>query len=136
MLTKLKVQAFADAKMTPQEIADCEKNIPIWRGPRRYASRELAGIWASPPYLHNGSVPSLYDLLLPPNERPSQFFVGREYDSIKVGMKTSGLPGSFVYEVAKIGNDARGHAYGTQPVSEGGMSEDERLDLLEYMKSL
>ncbi|MCP4499833.1 MAG: cytochrome c [Deltaproteobacteria bacterium] len=136
LLSKLKAQAFADAKMTPEEIADCEMVKPVWRGPRRYAGRVLAGIWASPPYLHNGSVPTLYDLLLPLSERPSQFFVGRDYDSVKVGIKTSGLPGSFLYEVAKEGNDTRGHTYGTQPVSEGGMSEDERLELLEYLKSL
>src|SRR5690625_3270750 len=60
-----------------------------------YKARPLNGIWATAPYLHNGSVPTLYDLLLPakrPDDpedgeyRPDEFMVGsREFDPIKVG---------------------------------------------------
>ena len=41
-----------------------------------YAARPLYGIWAAAPYLHNGSVPTLYDLLLPPDQRPKTFALG------------------------------------------------------------
>ena len=50
--------------------------------------RALNGIWATAPYLHNGSVPTLYDLLLPAADRPKKFRVGsRELDVKKVGLK-------------------------------------------------
>ncbi|MEE4277884.1 MAG: di-heme-cytochrome C peroxidase [Halieaceae bacterium] len=53
-----------------------------------YKARPLNGIWATAPYLHNGSVPTLYDLLLPPDERPRQFRVGcREFDPTRVGFR-------------------------------------------------
>jgi hypothetical protein len=48
-----------------------------------YAARPLYGIWAAAPYLHNGSVPTLYHLLLPPDQRPKTFALGaREYDPV------------------------------------------------------
>src|SRR5712691_7826621 len=51
-----------------------------------YAARPLYGIWAAAPYLHNGSVPTLYHLLLPPEQRPKTFALGeREYDPVRVG---------------------------------------------------
>ncbi|RYZ85326.1 MAG: hypothetical protein EOO68_30395, partial [Moraxellaceae bacterium] len=51
-----------------------------------YKARPIAGVWASAPYLHNGSVPTLHDLLLTAAERPKQFYVGnRVLDSVKVG---------------------------------------------------
>jgi hypothetical protein len=44
---------------------------------------------ATAPYLHNGSVPTLYDLLLPPSDRPTSFYAGtREFDPVKIGFKT------------------------------------------------
>ena len=49
-------------------------------------ARPLYGIWAAAPYLHNGSVPTLHDLLLPPEHRPKTFALGaREYDPVKLG---------------------------------------------------
>jgi hypothetical protein len=55
-----------------------------------YAARPLYGIWAAAPYLHNGSVPTLYDLLLPPAQRPKTFALGgRDYDPVKVGFVVS-----------------------------------------------
>ena len=54
-----------------------------------YKVRPLNGIWATPPYLHNGSVPTIEDLLGPPEERPKKFYLGsREYDPVKLGYKT------------------------------------------------
>ena len=51
-----------------------------------YKARPLNGIWATAPYLHNGSVPTLDDLLKPPSERPKRFRVGcTEFDPVKVG---------------------------------------------------
>ena len=47
----------------------------------------LKGIWATAPYLHNGSVPTLWDLLEPVEKRPTQFEIGPNYNpSGKVGL--------------------------------------------------
>ncbi len=95
-----------------------------------YKARPLNGIWATAPYLHNGSVPSLYDLLLPPANRPKTFAVGRlEFDPKKVGRVSDGsVP--FVLDTAVTGNANRGHEYGID------LSEDDRWALVEYLKTL
>jgi mono/diheme cytochrome c family protein len=104
-----------------------------------YKARSLNGVWATAPYLHNGSVPTLYDLLLPkqgPKDpangeyRPDTFQVGsREFDPQKVGLKSSGYSG-FTFDTSRRGNSNAGHTYGT------GLDKEQRLDLLEYLKSL
>ena len=95
-----------------------------------YKARPLNGAWASAPYLHNGSVPTLYDLLRPANQRPTRFAVGRwEYDPKKVGYVSDGeIP--FVVDTTLSGNRNSGHEYGTK------LSEEERWALVEYLKSL
>lgn len=116
-----------------------------------YKARPLNGIWATAPYLHNGSVPTLYDLLLPkkraddPSEgeyRPDEFRVGsREFDPEKVGFKTEGYEG-FLFRTSIWGNGNGGHEYasGRSPQLDGtylpALTKEERLDLLEYLKSL
>jgi hypothetical protein len=111
-----------------------------------YKARSLNGIWATAPYLHNGSVPTLYDLLLPkkgpkgPKDppdppdaefRPDKFMVGsREFDPQKVGLKSSGYDG-FLFNTALPGNSNAGHEYGTKV-----LSKEDRLNLLEYLKTL
>ena len=51
-----------------------------------YRARPLNGVWATAPYLHNGSVPSLYWMLMPAAERPKQFCMGfRDFDPQQVG---------------------------------------------------
>lgn len=51
-----------------------------------YPARHLAAVWATAPYLHNGSVPNMYELLKPAHARPKIFFVGnREYNSDRLG---------------------------------------------------
>ena len=96
-----------------------------------YKARPINGIWASAPYLHNGSVPTVYDLLLPAVQRPTQFFVGnRELDTVKVGNQTTAVEGTSVFNTQLLGNSNMGHEYGTQ------LSEPDRFALLEYIKSL
>lgn len=106
---------------------------------KAYKARSLNGIWATAPYLHNGSVPSLYDLLLPKRRdtdpkdgeyRPDQFQVGsREFDPEKVGLKSSGYTG-FTFDTSRRSNSNAGHTYGTE------LDKEKRLDLLEYLKTL
>ena len=103
-----------------------------------YKSRPLNGIWATAPYLHNGAVPTLYDLLLPQAERPKTFgYFDGEMDLAKVGLKdASSNPAAFIFEtydedgVVRTGNWNGGHEYGAT------LSHDQRLDLVEYLKGL
>ena len=99
-----------------------------------YKARPLEGIWATAPYLHNGSVPTLYALLLPPAERPLTFSVGtRAFDPQKVGYRTDlNAPGnSFTFDTRLPGNSNKGHVYGV-----GAMTSAQRIELLEYLKTL
>jgi hypothetical protein len=98
-----------------------------------YKARPLEGIWATAPYLHNGSVPTLYDLLRLPADRPATFKVGtRVYDPVRGGYSTDpAAPGnSFTFDTTQQGNSNKGHAYGAD------MSETDRLELVAYLKSL
>ncbi len=97
---------------------------------RAYKARPLNGIWASSPYLHNGSVPTLYDLLLPEDQRPKTFTVGRwAFDDKRVGYVSTG-DGPGVLDTTIPGNHNTGHLYGTT------LDESERLALVEYLKTL
>jgi cytochrome c5 len=121
---------------------------------RSYKGRALDGIWATAPYLHNGSVPTLYDLLLPaqvmPGDpagmtyRPTKFMMGsREFDPVKVGFKTDGYQGfAFNTDPLILGNSNLGHEYGTRDrtLSNGtvqpALTDNQRWDLVEYLKTL
>jgi len=110
---------------------------------KAYKGRPLNGIWATAPYLHNGSVPTLYDLLLPvsptPNDpkemiyRPKTFYVGsREFDPKKVGFRTEASGGSgFFFDTTLPSNSNAGHEYDTRT-----LTEEQRWELVEYLKSL
>lgn len=116
-----------------------------------YKARSLNGIWATAPYLHNGSVPSLYDLLLPKKQtgdpddgeyRPNEFLVGsREFDPVRVGLRTTGYDG-FVFRTQRVGDLNTGHEYGSgrSPQANGtvlpALTEEQRWELVEFMKTL
>lgn len=105
---------------------------------RGYKARPLHGIWATPPFLHNGSVPSIYHLLSPPELRPTTFPVGyREYDPVHLGFEQRAVPGSFMFDTRIKGNSNQGHVFSDQKVPGRigrGLSEGERMALLEYLK--
>ncbi len=103
--------------------------------PRAYESRVLHGIWATAPYLHNGSVPNLWELLTPPDQRKPFFMVGsKAYDQVNVGYVTDTSPfkdGKLVVgSGAEPGNSNAGHDFGKD------LSDDERWALIEYLKQL
>ncbi len=132
VLNLVQNKAMAREKISAEDIAKAERAKVEWRSTNKYASRPLIGIWASAPYLHNGSVPTLYDLLLPPDKRPVVFQTGsREFDPKKVGYIYDGTNGgSFQFDTTKDGNHNTGHTFGTD------LSDDERMDLIEYLKAL
>jgi Cytochrome C oxidase, cbb3-type, subunit III len=102
----------------------------------KYKGRPLNGIWATAPYLHNGSVPNLDSLLQPAPKRPVSFSIGvRTFDPVHVGFLTnvSGFPQFNVNNPDGTpipGNSNAGHEFGAN------LSDQERGQLLEYLKTL
>lgn len=102
-----------------------------------YANAPLDGLWLRSPYLHNGSVPTLWDLLQAGSERPRTFYRGNDlYDPVKLGfagdLADEGGKRYFLYDTRKAGNGNRGHegeAYGTELV------DDDKWALIEYLKT-
>lgn len=96
-----------------------------------YKARPLNGIWATAPYLHNGSVLNLMELLTPPEERLKTFYVGsRKLDPINVGLVNERTPNSSLLDTSLLGNSNMGHDYGTL------LSAQDKQALVEYMKTL
>jgi hypothetical protein len=115
-------------------LADADK-YPDSKGGRVYPAKPLAGIWATAPYLNNGSVANMWDLLTRPENRPKTFTLGsREYDTKSLGYRsTPDAPSAgplFVFDTTKAGNSNAGHVYGMQ------LSDDDKWALIEYMKIL
>lgn len=103
----------------------------LLRACEAYPARPLAGVWAAGPYLHNGSVPTLADLLSPAAERPKEFYTGNlEFDPVKVGRVTTSFPGGFLFKTSITGNSNAGHEFGTM------LTAEEKLDLIEYLKQV
>jgi hypothetical protein len=102
-----------------------------------YANMPLDGVWLRAPYLHNGSVPTLRDLLEPAAKRPVLFYRGYDvYDPAKVGFVTSVAEENgkryFKYDVKVPGNGNAGHEgkrYGTE------LSADQKEAVVEYLKT-
>lgn len=105
-----------------------------YRKTNGYSDLPLDGIWARAPYLHNGSVPTLWDLLQSPDKRPAVFYTGYDvFDPKNVGFITWGPDAErtgFKYEVCLPGNSNIGHSYGT------GLHDENKWELIEYMKTL
>jgi len=99
-----------------------------------YANQPLDGIWARAPYLHNGSVPSLADLLKDAADRPKQFIRGYDvYDQQKLGFVQDGSQArsaGFLYDTSIPGNGNGGHLFGTK------LASDQKQDLIEFIKTL
>ena len=109
----------------------------LW-GVYKAAPRE--GVWATPPFLHNGSVPNLYEMLLPARLRTKKFYLEREFDPVKVGLDTSGKSGRYLFDTSLPGNSNAGHSFEDAPRGNGVIgplfTEEQRWALVEYLKSI
>ena len=99
-----------------------------------YNAVYLDGLWLRAPYLHNGSVPTLRDMLKPPAERPVVFWRGYDlYDPVNVGFVAAGEraeESGSKYDVAERSNGNGGHLFGTT------LAETDKDALIEYLKTL
>jgi hypothetical protein len=160
LISKIKTRAYQDAGYDDATIAALE-NRDVRRGPqwdpafrapmldsanfgdtsgrKVYRAKTLVGIWATGPFLHNGSVPTIYDLLLPAAKRPSTFPLGtREYDTVKLGVQTdpskySLAPGqsAFTFDTRLPGNWNTGHEWSFYP----DLDDQARFDIIEFLKT-
>ena len=99
-----------------------------------YLAAFLDGIWLRGPYLHNGSVPSLRDLLEPVENRPKAFYRGYDvYDQVNGGFVSQGPEAQRYgssYDVTKKGNANIGHLFGVN------LPSADKEALVEYLKTL
>lgn len=104
-----------------------------------YAALPLAGSWATAPYFHNGSVPTMYHLLVP-EERPKVFCRGSlSYDTKNMGFdwQLPCAPGSTEYDTTMVGQTSVGHTGNYLGRSwSGEENRQDREDLLAFLKSL
>ncbi len=99
-----------------------------------YVSVLLDGLWLRGPYLHNGSVPTVRDLLNPPAQRPATFYRGHDLvDAVNLGFVSQGEQAQrlgFFYDTHIPGNGNQGHVYGTT------LAAADKAALLDYLKTL
>lgn len=122
------------------------------RAPLAYKARPLNGVWATAPFLHNGSIPTVYQMLVPAARRDARFHLGgREYDPVHLGFSTAAVEGAFLLDTSIPGNHNTGHEFsasrekwtsivasGVYPLGVIGpeLTDDERWALVEYLKTL
>jgi hypothetical protein len=98
-----------------------------YRSTGQYRAPELDAAWARAPYLHNGSVRTMWDLLQPPARRPVTFRRGsRVFDASTLGFADDGV---FVFDTRISGNSNAGHDYGTD------LGDEAKRDLIEFLKT-
>lgn len=114
--------------------ADYDWGFEGFRDLNGYVAIYLDGVWLRGPYLHNGSVPTLRDLLRKPEDRPKLFYRGHDvYDPVNVGFISQGKQAEAVgsrHDVSLPGNSNQGHLFGTE------LTESDKLALLSYLKTL
>jgi hypothetical protein len=99
-----------------------------------YKARPLNGVWATAPYLHNGSIPNIVELLKPANKRVSIFCVGsRKFDSKTLGFESQkdvdkNCGNNFKFDTKVAGNHNTGHD------SYGLLEEEEIWAIIEFIK--
>jgi hypothetical protein len=135
-----------------------------FRAPLAYPARPLTGYWATPPYMHNGAIPNLYEVMSPASERTATFWTGsQEFDPVKVGYRSEKFPGGFEFDTRRTfmqaaensvrvlftghlrfdrdipGNSNLGHEFRNAPKGTPGvigpyLTPKERMAIIAYMK--
>lgn len=134
----LRVEAFDDALADSFEKGPYASRIAAL-STGKYVAPPLTGIWASAPYLHNGSVPTIAELLSP-NERPTTFEVGGhalDFERLGVRHNAGTFPVEYtpfsnpvVFDTREPGKGNAGHAFGAS------LSPDDKRALIEFLKQL
>ena len=146
LVTQLIDKATARLGLTQEELDDLHGYQPYGREAQRpppelrgYKAGPRDGVWATAPFLHNGSVPNLYEMLLPAAQRSKTFRVGRGFDPHKVGIDTTEAD-AFLFDTTLPGNSNAGHSFEDGPKGNGVigrlLTDEERWAIVEYLKSI
>jgi hypothetical protein len=133
-INAMRKQAYVDAGIPAAK----QEGDVTFLAPCGYKARPLIGVWATPPFLHNGSVRTVYDLLS--DARPATFTYGtREYDPVKLGYTEDKGDRDAVLDTSVSGNRNDGHWWTDDTARPGRigrkLSEDEKFALIEYLKA-
>jgi len=135
--------ALQKLKLTEAQLADVHgyRELPAPPSPEGvYKAAPRDGVWATAPFMHNGSVPNLYEMLIPAAERTKKFYLGGDFDPVKVGIDTTATSGTFLMDTTLLGNSNAGHSFQNGPRGEGIvgplLTDDQRWALVEYLKSI
>jgi hypothetical protein len=136
--------ALAKINQTEEEAAKMHgyRELPVARPSQvpHYKAAPRDGVWATPPFMHNGSVPNLYEMLLPAAQRTKKFCLGRDFDPVKVGVDTSCKSGTYLIDTTLRGSSNQGHSFEDGPRGNGVigplLTEEDRWALVEYLKSI
>ena len=136
--------ALEKINQTPEESVKMHgyRELPVPRPSEvpHYKAAPRDGVWATPPFMHNGSVPNLYEMLVPAAQRTKKFYLGRDFDPVKVGVDTSGKSGTYLIDTTLVGSSNSGHSFENGPLGNGVigplLTEEERWAIVEYLKSI
>ena len=152
IIALIRQRAYEDMDITDdlrrRKVVDGFGQLDIPQVIAEYRARPLEGIWATAPFLHNGSVPNLYEMLLPANQRSKTFYLkGRTFDPVKVGLVTNPTdPAAFLFDTTIPGNSNSGHEFraGYRPYKEGDppswgvigpeLTDEQRWSIIEFLK--
>lgn len=127
-------EEFTERGLTPQQQAQVTNCLDpdVFQYQVGMKARSLEGAFLTAPFLHNGSVESLDELLMPAAERKREFYVGcRNYDLVSLGFNCDEHDtGAWRYDTTLEGNSNQGHEYGVD------LSPVDRLALLEFIKGI
>jgi hypothetical protein len=105
---------------------DCKRRLENVKA-EKYWAPSLAGVWARSPYLHNGSVRTMRELLTAPGDRAKSFHRGsKAYETTQMGYADDG---AYTLDTRVPANSNSGHDYGT------GLTADQKRELIEYLKT-
>jgi hypothetical protein len=121
------------------QLNGCRENQ--WRAEAKYRARPLNGIWTSAPFLHNGSVRNLWQLLGPLEQRDETFYVGSTvFEPEVMGFKSEATENTTLFNTTLPGNSNSGHVFADGPRGNGvigpALSEEERRVIIEYLKDV
>lgn len=146
VVEKTATKIYDDQGRSPAERERLDGYRPnCLKASKKYKARPLEGMWATAPFLHNGSVPNLYELLQSKEGRSMEpFYLGsRVFDPKRVGYVPDKLAGGFELDPTIPGNLNTGHYIGKGTLKEGyvvslegDLAEEDRWALIEYLKHM
>lgn len=133
-INAIRKQLYADYATPASE----QEPDVTFTAPCGYKARPLIGVWSTPPFLHNGSVRTVFDLLS--DTRPARFrFGSREYDPVHLGYTEDNGDDSMDLDTSLAGNRNDGHWWTDDAKRPGRigrkLADDEKYALIEYLKA-